>query len=81
MSKPDIQYFDHDATWVRPEHAAAVEVIARLEGENFPSVHAFHDDGKIPPEIAIEVTSGYVLVVTHLAVGGSEEGSAGSSTA
>jgi transcriptional regulator with XRE-family HTH domain len=27
MSGPDIQYFDHDGTWVRPERAAAADVL------------------------------------------------------
>jgi hypothetical protein len=27
VSNPDIQYFDHGATWMRPEGAAAVDVL------------------------------------------------------
>jgi transcriptional regulator with XRE-family HTH domain len=32
MSGPDIQYFDHDGTWVRPERAAAVDVLVVAGG-------------------------------------------------
>lgn len=32
MSKPDIQYFDHDDTWVRPERAAAIDVLVVAGG-------------------------------------------------
>lgn len=67
MSKPDIQYFGSDGTWVRPDRAAAVDVLVQAGGGGAaPGVDG--EDGEItvkrlyapdiPPTVDIEIGKG-----------------------
>ena len=67
MSKPDIQYFDHDATWTRPERATAIDVLvvgggaggtADGPGENGELTVKRFIAPDIPPTVEIEVGKG-----------------------
>lgn len=68
MRTPDIQYFGHDGTWVRPEHASAVDVIAQAGGGGAGPNGERGEDGalhvkrfyapKVPPTMQIEIGKG-----------------------
>ena len=67
MSKPDIQYFDRDDTWVRPDRASAIDVLV-IGGGAGGTADAPGESGQaslkrfcapdIPPSMEIEVGKG-----------------------
>lgn len=79
MTSPDIQYFPASGTWVKPERAVAVDVMAMSGGSGWSlSADGRVTDGEdLPAELEVEIgrggrpggRDGYALIVTHLDAG------------